>query len=182
MRASPSTREPHLLSIGNLASIPVPLPSSRFRSPVTDVISPSSSPCLSSSSCHSFYHSDLPINFLFVKLSHHLLGLPSPPSGYTLASSLVASSCRTWERYCRKSSASCLSLGGSYICEVTQLAYAPCSATVPTHAQQPVQQRERGRHGERLTWFSGNPGSPGIAKLRSSAMFMTSLVASRTPW
>jgi hypothetical protein len=36
--------------------------------------------------------------------------------------------------------------------------------------------RDRGR-GER-TWFRGNPGSPGIAKLLSSAMFWTSFCAS----
>jgi len=60
-------------------------------------------------------HSDFPINFLFVKLNHHLLGLPSPPSSYILASNLVASSCRTWARYCRRTSASWRSRGGSNI-------------------------------------------------------------------
>lgn len=59
-------------------------------------------------------YSDLPINFLLVKLNHHLLGLASS-SSYTLASNRVASSCRTCDRYCLSCSASCLSLGGSYI-------------------------------------------------------------------
>lgn len=62
----------------------------------------------------------LPMNFLLVKLNHHLLGLPSPPSSYTLANNLFASSCRTWARYCRNCSASCRSLGGSYICNSSQ--------------------------------------------------------------
>lgn len=62
-----------------------------------------------------WYYSPLPINFLLVKLNHHLLGLPSPPSSYTRASNLVASSCRTWDMYCRRISESCLSRGGSYI-------------------------------------------------------------------
>lgn len=30
-----------------------------------------------------------------------------------------------------------------------------------------------------LTWFRGNPGSPGIAKFKSSARFITSFCASR---
>lgn len=62
-----------------------------------------------------FPHSDLPINFLFVKLNHHLLGLPSPPSSNTRASNLVDNSWRTCDMYCRNCSASCLSRGGSYI-------------------------------------------------------------------
>ena len=61
-------------------------------------------------------HNAFPINFLFVKLNHHLLGLPSPPSSYILASNLVASSCRTWARYCRRTSESWRSRGGSNIC------------------------------------------------------------------
>ncbi len=60
------------------------------------------------------YHNDFPINFLFVKLNHHLLGFPSPPS-YILANSLEASSWRTWARYCRSTSASWRSRGGSNI-------------------------------------------------------------------
>lgn len=64
---------------------------------------------------HLLPHSDLPINFLFVKLNHHLLGLPSPPSSNTRASNLVDNSWRTCDMYCRNCSASCLSRGGSYI-------------------------------------------------------------------
>lgn len=60
-------------------------------------------------------YSDLPMNFLLVKLSHHLLGRPSPPSSNTRASSRTASSWRTWDMYWRRSSASCLSRGASYI-------------------------------------------------------------------
>lgn len=37
-------------------------------------------------------YSALPMNFLLVKLSHHLLGFPSPPSSKTLASKRAASS------------------------------------------------------------------------------------------
>lgn len=61
------------------------------------------------------HHSPLPMNLRFVKLNHHLLGLSSP-SSYTLANNLVASSCLTCDMYCRSTSASCLSRGGSYIC------------------------------------------------------------------
>lgn len=60
-------------------------------------------------------HSALPMNFLFVKLNHHLLGLASF-SSYTRASKRVASSCRTCDMYCLNCSASCLSRGGSHIC------------------------------------------------------------------
>ena len=56
-----------------------------------------------------------PINFLFAKLNHHLLGL-SLPSSYILASSLDASSCRTWDRYWRSVSASWREVGGLNIC------------------------------------------------------------------
>lgn len=75
-------------------------------------------------------HSDLPMNFLFVKLSHHLLGLSSW-SAYTRASNLVASSCRTWDMYCRSCSASCLSCGGSYIYSVFGIRL-PCQ---PSYSQ-----------------------------------------------
>lgn len=62
----------------------------------------------------SAHHSPLPMNFLLVKLNHHLLGLASP-SSYTLANNLVANSCLTCDMYCRRTSPSCLSRGGSYI-------------------------------------------------------------------
>ena len=52
-----------------------------------------------------------PINFLFAKLNHHLLGL-SLPSSYILASRRMASSCRTCERYWRRVSASWREVGG----------------------------------------------------------------------
>lgn len=57
---------------------------------------------------------DLPMNFLLTKLSHHLLGVVSS-SWYTRASNRTASSCRTCDMYCLSCSASCRSLGGSYI-------------------------------------------------------------------
>lgn len=52
-----------------------------------------------------------PINFLLAKLNHHLLGL-SDPSSYILARRRMASSCRTWERYWRRVSASWREVGG----------------------------------------------------------------------
>jgi hypothetical protein len=64
------------------------------------------------------YHKLFPINFLFAKLNHHLLGL-SLPSSYILASSLLASSWRTWLRYWRKVSASWRVEGGLNICEAS---------------------------------------------------------------
>ena len=59
-------------------------------------------------------YNDLPMNFLLVKLNHHLLGLASF-SSYTRASNRTASSCRTCAMYCLNCSASCLSRGASYI-------------------------------------------------------------------
>jgi len=59
-----------------------------------------------------FLYKDFPINFLFVKLNHHLLGM-FVPSAYTLFSNLAASSCRTCMRYCLSVSACVLSAGAS---------------------------------------------------------------------
>jgi hypothetical protein len=64
-------------------------------------------------------HKLFPMNFLFVKLNHHLLGrslCPPAPSSNIRASSLIASSCRTCERYCFSVSASCRFEGGLNIC------------------------------------------------------------------
>lgn len=58
---------------------------------------------------NSHNHKLFPINLLFPKLNHHLLAL-SP--SYTLASSLLASSCRTCIRYCFRVSASWRVEGG----------------------------------------------------------------------
>jgi len=57
-------------------------------------------------------YKDFPMNFLFVKLNHHLLGV-FVPSEYTLFSSLTANSCRTCMRYCLSVSAWLLSVGAS---------------------------------------------------------------------
>lgn len=78
----------------------------------------------------------LPMNFLLVKLSHHLLGM-LVPSAYTLFNNLVASSCLICMMYCLSTSAWFRSAGAS------------------------------------KAWFSGNPASPGTAKLVSSATFVT---------
>lgn len=72
----------------------------------------------------------LPINFLLVKLNHHLLGLVSS-SAYTRASNRAASSCRTWDMYCLSCSASSLSLGGSYIYHGGMLVAIRVRATTP---------------------------------------------------
>lgn len=115
--------------------------------------------CLRLSQLLSAYtHNALPMNLRFVKLSHHypscqkrqssrsdirgrlaLLGVL--PSAYILFSNRTASSCLICVMYCRRSSASFLSRGGSN------------------------------------AWFSGNVASPGMAKLVSSAVFMTAC-----PW
>lgn len=90
-------------------------------------------------------HRLFPINFLLLKLNHHLLALSaSPPSSplNTLASSLCASSCLTCPKYCFSCSASLLLAGAL------------------------------------KSWFRGKPGSPGMAKLLSSAIFCTSFCAS----
>ena len=77
------------------------LPSSPLPPPLSSLIPPN--------------YKLFPINFLFAKLNHHLLGL-SLPSSYILASSLDASSCRTWDRYWRSVSASWREVGGLNIC------------------------------------------------------------------
>ena len=103
----------------------------------------------------------LPINFLFVKLNHHLLGL-SDPSSYIRANNLPANSCRTWARYCRRASASCLFVGGLNI-------YRWCVVSEVLGIW---------RNGGASTWLRGNPGSPGMEKLLSRAIFWTSFCAS----
>lgn len=75
-------------------------------------------------------YSALPINFLLVKLNHHLLGLVSS-SAYTRASNRAASSCRTWDMYCLSCSASSLSLGGSYIYHGRMLVAIRVRVTTP---------------------------------------------------
>jgi hypothetical protein len=64
-------------------------------------------PCLS-----LFSHKLFPINFLFAKLSHHLLGTWLPPS-YNLACNLIANSCLTCPTYPLSVSASFRSRGPS---------------------------------------------------------------------
>ena len=132
-----------------------------------------------------FAHKLFPINFLFVKLSHHLLGFPSPTpaaSSYTRAKSLDASSCRTCERYWRSVSASWRLVGEAYI-------YSGRTLASVNLFEGWVEAMEKGRGGpelessgwgkcELLTWLRGKPGSPGMAKLLSSAMFWTSFWAS----
>jgi len=59
-----------------------------------------------------FSHKLFPINFLFAKLSHHLLGTWLPPS-YNLACNLLANSCLTCPTYPLSVSASFRSRGPS---------------------------------------------------------------------
>src|SRR5580704_19433255 len=59
-----------------------------------------------------FSHKLFPINFLFAKLSHHLLGTWLPPS-YNLACNLLANSCLTCAIYPLSVSASFRSRGAS---------------------------------------------------------------------
>lgn len=111
-------------------------------------------------------HKLFPMNFRFAKLNHHLLGRsawPPVPSSNTRASNRDASSCRTCIRYWRSVSASWRDSGGLNICAGGQSANGAGFA--------------RKRRGGR-TWLSGNPGSPGMEKLLSRAMFWTSFWAS----